>query len=256
MVKAIRCGRCDTIASTRSWCAGSMRSIIEPQRRHSSSTFATAASSVPGGGVSSVQRPWNNVVKPASGPEYSVPATGCAGTKCTPAGTSGPTSRITDCLVEPTSVSTAPGARCGAMRVGEVGEGADRRAQHHAVGALHRARGVELDAVGEAELAPRGPASSACGRSPRSRPRGRRARGRCARRSCRSARCRAAPGGGTAAQPWDATEVPGEQGSPPLRERVGGRQEHPDVSGPSTLPPTPSLKGRGRFVQLTHASPP
>src|SRR5579863_1576998 len=88
---------------------------IEPQRRHSSSTFATAASSVPGGGVSSAHLPSNSVVNPASGPEYSVPATGCAGTKCTPAGTSGPTSRITDCLVDPTSVSTAPAARCGAI---------------------------------------------------------------------------------------------------------------------------------------------
>ena len=64
-----------------------------------------------GGGVSSVQRPWNSVVKPESGPEYSVPANGCAGTKCTPAGTNGPTSRITDCLVDPTSVSTAPGCK-------------------------------------------------------------------------------------------------------------------------------------------------
>src|SRR4051812_17222088 len=67
-------------------------------------------------GVSNVQRPSNNSTNPASGPECSVPAIGCAGTKCTPAGTSGPTSRITDCLVDPTSVSTAPGARCGAMR--------------------------------------------------------------------------------------------------------------------------------------------
>src|SRR3984957_9646991 len=88
-----------------------MISTIEPQRRHSSATFSTAASSVPGGGVSNVQRPWNSVVKPESGPEYSVPANGCAGTKCTPAGTKGPTSRITDCLVEPTSVNTAPGSK-------------------------------------------------------------------------------------------------------------------------------------------------
>src|ERR1039458_5750274 len=92
-----------------------MRSIMEPQRRHSSAIFSIATSSVPGGGVSNVQRPWNRVVKPESGPEYSVPATGWAGTKCTPAGTSGPTSRITDCLVEPTSVSTEAGdARDGA----------------------------------------------------------------------------------------------------------------------------------------------
>src|ERR1019366_247378 len=86
---------------------------MEPQRRQSSATFSTAASSVPGGGVNSVQRPWNRVVKPESGPECSVPAKGCAGTKCTSSGTNGPTSRMTDCLVEPTSVSTVPGAKAG-----------------------------------------------------------------------------------------------------------------------------------------------
>src|SRR5690348_3030719 len=117
MVKAIRCGRCDTTASTRSWWPGSIRCTIDPQRRQNSSIFATADSSVPGGGVSSAQRPWKSVVKPESGPEYSVPATGWAGTKCTPAGTSGPMSRITDCLVDPTSVRTAPGSKCGAIAI-------------------------------------------------------------------------------------------------------------------------------------------
>src|SRR5580698_4015040 len=88
---------------------------IDPQRRHSSATRSTASGSVPGGGVSSAQRPSNNEVNPESGPEYSVPATGWAGTKCTPTGTSGPTSRITDCLVDPTSVKMQPGAKCGAI---------------------------------------------------------------------------------------------------------------------------------------------
>src|ERR1700722_3012402 len=90
-----------------------MRSTMEPQRRQNSAIFSTAASSAPGGGVNKVQRPWNSVVKPESGPEYSVPARGCAGTKCTPAGTNGLTSRMTDCFVDPTSVSTAPGANTG-----------------------------------------------------------------------------------------------------------------------------------------------
>ena len=116
MVKAIRCGKCETMASTRSWWPGSIRSTMDPQRRQSSSTFCTESSSVPGGGVTNAQRPSNSSAKPASGPEYSVPAIGWAGTKCTPSGTSGPTSRITDCLVEPTSVRIAPGARHGAMR--------------------------------------------------------------------------------------------------------------------------------------------
>src|SRR5579872_4389627 len=88
---------------------------MEPHRLQSSSTFPTAASSVPGSGVTSAHLPWNSVVNPASGPEYSVPATGCAGTKCTPAGTRGPTSRITDCFVDPTSVRIGPGARWGAI---------------------------------------------------------------------------------------------------------------------------------------------
>ena len=92
-------------------------------------------------------------MKPASGPEYSVPAIGCAGTKCTPAGTSGPTSRITDCLVEPTSVSDRARRQMRRDRRGEVGERADRRAQHHAVGALDRPAGIELDPIGEAQLA-------------------------------------------------------------------------------------------------------
>ena len=43
-----------------------------------------------GSGVRMHQRPSNSSAKPASGPECSVPATGWAGTKCTPAGMSGP----------------------------------------------------------------------------------------------------------------------------------------------------------------------
>ena len=57
-----------------------------PQRRQSSASLPTAASSVPGGGVRMHQRPSNSSAKPASGPECSVPATGWPGTKCTPVG--------------------------------------------------------------------------------------------------------------------------------------------------------------------------
>ncbi len=115
MVNAIRCGRWLTIATTRSWCPGSIASTVLPQRRHSSITRSTAPGSAPGNGVTSAHRPWNSALNPASGPEYSVPASGCPGTKCTCSGSSGPTSRMTDTLVLPVSVTIAPGAKCGAI---------------------------------------------------------------------------------------------------------------------------------------------
>ena len=152
---------------------------------------ASAASSGPG----------TTSANPASGPEYSVPAIGCAGTKCTPAGTSGPTSRITDCLVDPTSVSTAPGARCGAIARGQIGECADRRAQHDAVRTLHRRGGIEFDPIGETQFHHPVQRLLRAGVDDDLAPRCRRARGRCARPSCRSARRRAAPAAGTPDQP-------------------------------------------------------
>ena len=51
--------------------------------------------------------------KPASGPEFSVPATGCAGTKCTSGGRCGAIVATTAALTEPTSDTVAPGARWG-----------------------------------------------------------------------------------------------------------------------------------------------
>src|SRR5471032_2998500 len=56
-----------------------------------------------------VQRPSNRSSKAASGPEFSVPATGCAGTKCTPLGMCGSMSAITVCFTEPTSETMQPG---------------------------------------------------------------------------------------------------------------------------------------------------
>ena len=66
------------------------------------------------------QRLTNSSAKPASGPEFSVPATGCAGTKCTPAGMWGDISFTTAPLTEPTSETTAPGARCGPISAATV----------------------------------------------------------------------------------------------------------------------------------------
>ena len=77
------------MASTRSWCAGVMTSTWRraPSRRRAACRPPPA--SVSGGGVRMHQRFSNSVAKPASGPECSVPATGWAGTKCTPFGRCG-----------------------------------------------------------------------------------------------------------------------------------------------------------------------
>ena len=86
-----------------------------PQRRQNSTIASVAAGSPSGSGVSSAHRPSNSVENPESGPEYYVPAIGWPGTNCTPAGSSGPTSRITDILVLPVSVTIAPGFSAGAI---------------------------------------------------------------------------------------------------------------------------------------------
>src|SRR5208282_2365600 len=90
-----------------------MVSTLAPSARQNAASFSTAAASTSSGGVKMHQRPTKSAAKPASGPEYSVPATGCAGTKCTPAGKCGAMSRSTAPLTEPTSETVAPRARCG-----------------------------------------------------------------------------------------------------------------------------------------------
>ena len=84
-----------------------------PSARQKSASASTAAGSASGSGVSRVQRLSKSCANPAPGPECSVPASGCAGTKCTPAGTCGATASITARLTEPTSLSVAPGASRG-----------------------------------------------------------------------------------------------------------------------------------------------
>ncbi len=66
------------------------------------------------------QRLTNSWAKPESGPECSVPATGWAGTKCTPTGMWGDMSRSTAPLTEPTSETVAAGARCGLISAATV----------------------------------------------------------------------------------------------------------------------------------------
>ena len=70
-----------------------MISTLAPSAVQNARSFSTAAGSVPSGGVRMHQRLMNSSAKPESGPECSVPATGCAGTKCTPAGRCGAMSR-------------------------------------------------------------------------------------------------------------------------------------------------------------------
>ena len=98
------------------------------------------------------QRPTNSSAKPASGPECSVPATGCAGTKCTPAGRCGPMSRTIAPLTEPTSDTIAPGAEMRRDLLGDLAARADRSADDDEIGAGDRG-GVGLDhLVGEPEF--------------------------------------------------------------------------------------------------------
>src|ERR1043166_3927787 len=92
-----------------------MVSTLAPSSRQNDASFSTAWGLVPLGGVRMHQRLTNNSANPASGPEYSVPATGCAGTKCAVFGKCGAMSRTTAPLTEPTSDTVAPAARCGAI---------------------------------------------------------------------------------------------------------------------------------------------
>src|SRR5580704_4832421 len=92
-----------------------MVSTLAPSARQNAASFSVAAGSAFSGGVRMHQRSTNSSAKPASGPECSVPATGCAGTKCTPLGMCGPISRTMAPLTEPTSDTIAPGLSCGAI---------------------------------------------------------------------------------------------------------------------------------------------
>ena len=116
----MRCGRWLVTPSTRSWCSADMVSTFAPSKRQNAASLCTAAGSTFGGGVRMHQRLTNSSAKPASGPAFSVPATGCAGTKCTPAGMWGDISFTTAPLTEPTSDTTAPGARCGPISAATV----------------------------------------------------------------------------------------------------------------------------------------
>ena len=85
-----------------------------PSRRQNSASLSTIMASARGGGVMMHQRPLNRLAKPASGPDFSVPATGCAGITCTP-GRAAPSTRATLSFTEPTSLTTVSGLSSGAI---------------------------------------------------------------------------------------------------------------------------------------------
>ena len=98
------------------------------------------------------QRLTNSSAKPESGPEFSVPATGCAGMRCTPAGTCGAMSLEHRALHR----ADVGDDRAGLERCGDLGRHrpacADRNADDDEVGVLRRL-GVGLDhLIGDAEL--------------------------------------------------------------------------------------------------------
>ena len=76
---ALTIGKWLVTASTMSWCFGSITSTLAPSRCQKSVRPATWALAAPSCGVRMHQRFRNRVEKPASGPLFSVPATGWAG---------------------------------------------------------------------------------------------------------------------------------------------------------------------------------
>src|SRR3546814_1881761 len=67
---------------------------------------STANASVRSSGVNMHQRLWNSCAKPASGPLFSVPATGCPGTIATPGGSTARRSSRMLPFTDPTSETT------------------------------------------------------------------------------------------------------------------------------------------------------
>ena len=129
-----------------------MVSTLAPSRRQNAASFATAFASAPSGGVRMHQRLTNSSAKPASGPEYSVPATGCAGTKCTPL------RQMRGHVADHRALDRADVGHDRARRqmradlLGDGAAGADRNADDDEIGAFDRG-GVGLDhLIGEPEF--------------------------------------------------------------------------------------------------------
>ena len=90
-----------------------MISTSAPRRCQKLRKRSTAASGAFSGGVNMHQRPLNRVAKPASGPLFSVPATGWAG-MIMALGRTAASASATLCLHEPTSLTIASAGRSDA----------------------------------------------------------------------------------------------------------------------------------------------
>src|SRR3977135_2177278 len=90
-----------------------MISTDAPAQVQNEASLATALGRSPAGRVNRVQQLKKSVENPASGPDCSVPATGCDGTKWTMAGRCGATALMIETLTDPTSDTIAPGLSRG-----------------------------------------------------------------------------------------------------------------------------------------------
>src|SRR5262249_58429438 len=97
-----------------------MTPSLAPAPFQKEASRATALGLVPAGGVKMLQRLRKSDANPAPGPDCSVPATGCAGTKSTVAGIWGATALMMAVLTEPVSETIVPGAICGAISCATV----------------------------------------------------------------------------------------------------------------------------------------
>ena len=75
-VAAVRCGTCDTTATSASWRSGGIATTSAPRSVTMVRTAAKAASSVPGTGVSTQVAPSNRSARAPSTPSSSEPAIG------------------------------------------------------------------------------------------------------------------------------------------------------------------------------------
>ena len=137
-----------------------MISTLAPIASHNARTCATACGSAPSGGVRMDQRLTNSVAKPASGPDCSVPATGCAGTSRACARQHGAERGDHRALDRADVGDDRAGLQRRRDRAPDRLVGADRRAQDHAIGVAHRFREIGRVARRRARALRRAPSAS------------------------------------------------------------------------------------------------
>ena len=141
MLKASRCGRCEVIASTLSWCAASITSTLDPSARHSAATCSVASASVTACGVRMHQRFSNSRSMAAAGPDSSVPATGMARHEAPHVEVR--RHQFDDFPLHRSDVGhERVGAQARRHRPRRLAAGADRHAEHHQICILHGRGGV------------------------------------------------------------------------------------------------------------------